>query len=629
MTDTAAKTPTPPTDRATAGAAAGAGSPQGKPAFRLIEGFDLQPLHDEGSTPTAAEPAGLPGVAPFTRGRRADGNSRQGWDLRAQVRHPDPTRAIVEIADAVALGARSLRLVLDPAAEAGIALGEIGLLAPVFDAIPLRVGVDVLAPWAGVQAARDQLAALRPRGGCLGLDPIGSRLRHGGQGPIGPELVAAAGLIGEVAQAAVDLRALRIDTLPISEAGGSAVEELSWALACGVAWLRAGEAQGLSVAATSRQLQLDLAIGGEVFLELAKIRAARTLWARLTEACGQASPLLIHAIQARRGLSRPDPHVNLLRGTASAYASVLGGADAVTVLPFDDRCGLAGARSRRLALTTQLVLQDESQLHRLVDPAGGSWSVEQMTADLCAQAWAAFQALEARGGVQALLEGGALLAWLDPRHATRTQALRRRSLPLTGVSEFPDPEGEPFRAEQVDSAGLRARLGLKAPPAVASAPGLPLPFRPLAAPWERLVDAAAAHSQRGAGPPQVCLLGLGPLAEHSARSSWTTNLLQAGGFDVRAAEDLPDAESALAAADRPVVVLSTSDARLVEGGPALIAALHAAGHRVAVAGRPGPAGSPTAPEAWGAPAPTFLFAGSDVCGSLEVLLRQAGVEILP
>ncbi|NEA13363.1 methylmalonyl-CoA mutase, partial [Streptomyces sp. SID10692] len=238
-----------------------------------------------------------------------------------------------------------------------------------------------------------------------------------------------------------ELRAVAVDALPYHEAGGSAGEELGLSLATGVAYLRALTGAGMSVEAACGQLEFRYAATADQFLTIAKLRAARRLWARVAEASGApaAGAQRQHAVTSPVMMTRRDPWVNMLRTTLATLGAGVGGAESVTVLPFDHALGLPDAFARRIARNTSTILIEESHLARVVDPAGGSWYVERLTDELAAAAWAFFQETERAGGLPAALRSGMVAERLAATWAARSAKLARRKEPITGVSEFPMP----------------------------------------------------------------------------------------------------------------------------------------------------------------------------------------------
>jgi len=345
-------------------------------------------------------------------------------------------------------------------------------------------------------------------------------------------------------------------------------------MAAGVAYLRALTDAGLDVATAARLLEFRYAATDEQFPTIAKLRAARRLWSRVLEASGAADAegQRQHAVSAPTMFTRRDPYVNLLRGTIAGFAAGVGGADAVTVAPFDDAVGAATPFSRRVARNTQALLIQEAHLARVVDPAGGGWLVESLTDALARAGWAFFQEIEAAGGAVVALDSGLLAARVAAVRATREKAVATRRTPITGVSEFPDLAEKPVE---------------RAPRPTAPNGGLPV-YRP-AAPFEAYRDRSDAVAAATGARPTAFLATLGPLAGYSTRASFARNLLAAGGIDAVEAGPTESAEAVAAAWEQsrvPVAVLCSSDALYAERGEATAAALRAAGaRRILVAGR--------------------------------------------
>ena len=196
---------------------------------------------------------------------------------------------------------------------------------------------------------------------------------------------------------------------------------------------------------------------------IARLRALRTVWARVGEVF-EVSPAKRgarqHAVTSWREITRDDPYVNILRGTIATFSAAVGGAEAITVLPFDTAWGLPNDFSRRLARNTQIVLAEESNIGRVNDPAGGAWYIEALTRDIAEAGWAEFQKIEAAGGMVAALADGLVGQALEELNAGRAKLLATRKLPITGVSEFPNPGETPVtdrtpRPEAPQYAGLK------------------------------------------------------------------------------------------------------------------------------------------------------------------------------
>lgn len=301
----------------------------------LEDGLRARPLY---SAHDSAPDPGLPGFAPFVRGGRAEGNTLGGWDVRQRHTAADNGAVLADLENGVA----SLWLAV------GAGGFPVSSLGTVLDGVYLDLAPVVLEAGREVEtAARELLRIYEERGvardaarGNLGADPLGHEARTGDDGF---DLAPVAALARLCAEEYPGLRALTVDALPYHEAGGSAGQELGCSLATGVAYLRELTGAGLSVEQACAQLEFRYAATADQFLTIAKLRAARRLWARVAEVCGAPGGQVQHAVTSPVMMSRRDPWVNMLRATVATLAAGVGGAESVTVLPFDHALGLPDA----------------------------------------------------------------------------------------------------------------------------------------------------------------------------------------------------------------------------------------------------------------------------------------------
>jgi methylmalonyl-CoA mutase len=420
--------------------------------------------------------------------------------------------------------------------------------------------------------------------GNLGIDPLGLHARTGAA----PDLDAAVELAVRTSRTYPRLRAIVVDGLPYHDAGGSDAEELGCSLAAGVAYLRALTAAGLDVAAAANLLEFRYAATADQFMTIAKLRAARRLWTRVTEVSGAPSAQLQHAVTSSAMLTQRDPWVNMLRTTLACFGAGAGGADAVTVQTFDAAIGLPDPFSRRIARNTQALLLEESHLGQVIDPAGGSWYVERLTDDLARAGWAWFQEIERAGGI---VEAFSLVRdRIADTWRRREDNIAHRRDALTGVSEFPNLAEKPVRRKPL-------------PPTPAGG----LPKVRYAQAFEELRDRSDALLAETGSRPRVFLATLGPVAVHTGRSTFAANLFNAGGIETPsgAVGDFPGG----------VACVCSSDKLYAEQAAATVAALKAAGAtHVFLAG---------SPEKWAdTGADGFVFLGCDALSVLHSTYRQ-------
>ncbi len=527
-------------------AKSGAGDPDDQDAalealtYTTYDGIAVRPLYTRDDVHDLAAD-GRPGHPPFVRGATEGGVAAKGWDVRARHADPDPERTKQAVLDDLERGATSIWLVLG---DGGLALDD---LESVLDGVLLDLAPIVLDAGGHTAAAADALLALADRrgvdpaalSGSFGADPIGWRVRTGADADLSllPELASRAA-------ASPKLRVATVDATVYHEAGAGDAQEIGIAAAVGVAYLRALTDAGASVDAALDALEFRFAVTAEQFPSIAKLRAARRVWDRVAELC-DAGPALPgqrqHAVTPAAMLTRRDPWVNMLRATIGCFAAAVGGAESVTVLPFDAAIGLPDDFARRIARNTHAVLHDESSLARVVDAAGGSWFVESLTDSLAEKAWDVFTGIERSGGVRQALDDGSISALIATAREQRDDDIAHRRAAITGVSEFAYVGEAPVVRAPLPTPDERAAL---------------LPRVRYAQDFEQLRDRADAADER----PKVFLAGLGSLATSSARSSFAANLFQAAGVEcVSANGDTDDVVAAFHKSGTTVACLCSSD----------------------------------------------------------------------
>ncbi|KIU14800.1 methylmalonyl-CoA mutase [Mycolicibacterium llatzerense] len=525
------------------------------------DGFPVRPLYT--SLDGLAEPA-LPGHWPFTRGGDAHRDVLAGW----KVAEPFPIAGDVDVADVRMVNGAVLLALTDGTSALEVRVGTGGVpvdqLDRVFEGVFLDLVPVILDAGTDVAGAADQLLTLvqpfdadqRARLSIdLGADPLTAPL-SGRAAATEADVVATAAKLTEYVGG---VRAVTVDAAALHNLGSSASLELAGAIAAGVAYLRLLTESGLSVADALRQISFRFAADDDQFATIAKLRAARRLWARVAEVAGapDAGAATIHAVTSKAMMSQRDPWVNMLRTTLAAFAAGVGGADTVLVETFDAAIdgGLPGTAvtfSRRMARNTQLLLLEESHLGRVIDPSGGSWFVEDLTDQLAQQAWTKFQELESLGGFVAARDHlGAQIAEVA---ALRADDIAHRRTALTGVNEFPNLEENPLA--QTDSFPGVVRY---------------------AAAFEALRNRSDAYLAKTGKRPQAVLLPVGPLAEHNIRTTFASNLLASGGIEV-VNPGTVDAAGVFAVADgHAAAVVCGTDARYAEEASGVVKAARAAG----------------------------------------------------
>lgn len=522
------------------------------------DGFAVRPLYT--SLDGLAEPS-LPGHWPFTRGGDAHRDVLAGWKVTESF-------PIAADADVATVNGAILLALTDGTSAVEVRTGPGGVpvdqLDRVFEGVFLDLVPVILDAGADLAGAADQLLTLvepfdadqRARLSIdLGADPLTAPLSGRAAAAEADVVATAAKLTGYDG----GVRAVTVDAAALHNLGASASLELAGALAAGVAYLRLLTESGLSAADALRQLSFRFAADDDQFATIAKLRAARRLWARVAEVVGapDSGAATIHAVTSKAMMSQRDPWVNMLRTTLAAFAAGVGGADTVLVETFDAAIdgGLPGTAvtfSRRMARNTQLLLLEESHLGRVVDPSGGSWFVEDLTDQLAQQAWTKFQELESLGGFVAARDH--LSAQIAEVAARRADDIAHRRTALTGVNEFPNLAETPLA--QTDSFPGVVRY---------------------AAAFEALRNRSDAYLAKTGKRPQAVLLPVGPLAEHNIRTTFASNLLASGGIEAVNPGTVAAEGVAAAAAGQVAAVVCGTDARYADEASDVIKAARAAG----------------------------------------------------
>ncbi len=578
------------------------GAPFATLESRTHDGLTIEPLYRR-ATEAAAIAGRPPGAA---------------WTIMQRVDHPDPAAANAQILDDLENGGTGLVLVFAGSISAnGFGLDpSAATLARTLDGVKLDAGIAVdlnLSPPTR-HAVRDLAALVKSRGIDpaqvdlrWGIDPIGGFAATGGSAKSWNALAPAfATMIGELAGDNFRGRFAVADGRIVHNAGGSQAQELAFALASAIAYLRALEAGGMALAAARDAIYFRLSADADQFLTMAKFRAARKLWARVEQACGLTpKPALVAAETAWRTMTKRDPYVNMLRTTIAVAAAGLGGADAITALPHTAPLGLPDAFARRIARNTQLVLLEESNLARVADPAAGAGALEAITGQMCHAAWSAFQQIEDAGGAWAALERGLIQQDVAAVRAERENAIARRTDILTGTNEYPD-------INEVVPAVLDVAPVTPPQDRAATIKAAALPRIRLAEPFEQLRDASDRILAQTGARPRIFLATLGKLADYGGRANFAKNFFEAGG--IAAVEREGTTLAAFAASGAKLACLCGADETYAGEAEATAVALKAAGARhIYLAGRAGALEQALRKAGIG----TFIHAGCDALATLR------------
>jgi len=589
------------------------GAPFASLESKSYDGIAVEPLYGR-----ASDAAVVPGRAPGTP-----------WEVMQRIEIGDGAAANAQVLQDLNNGANSLALVFQGS------VGDYGyglhpseaMLRDALKDVHLDWGIAVelqLGPLckdaALMLANMVQMIGIPPSGVNIrfGFDPIGLLAANGWNNIAWPHMAPVfASLLEELKSQGFAGPFAVGDGRPVHAAGGSEAQELAFALSTALAYLRALEAGGIPLDDARRMIFFRLAADQNQFLTIAKFRGLRKLWSRVEEACGlEPQPAFVTAETAWRMMTKRDPHGNIVRGTIAAFAAAIGGANAVTVLPFSAALGLPDAFARRVARNTQTILIEESNLHRVADPAAGSGAIETLTDELCATAWALFQEIEKAGGPAEALRAGLIQSEVAKVRSLRETAAARRKDSLVGTSDFPDlaeapvtvldaPHSVPCKGEQTAE-----------------------PLRPmrLSEPFETLRDRSDAHLAEHGERPKIFLAHLGNAADFNARASFAKSLFEAGGIAALAtegAQSFDDMVQGFKASGATLACLCSSDTvYAAEGAKAAKALTQAGAKHIYLAGKPGKLEA----ELKSAGVEAFVFAGGDMLAMLNGAHATLGLK---
>jgi methylmalonyl-CoA mutase len=371
----------------------------------------------------------------------------RAWEVAILAAHPDPARANAEILADLRGGAAAAVIRIDPTGKTGVALGSAAGLTRALEGVilefaPVALDAGFLGPqaadWLGAAAKASPSALLR-----FHLDPLSAFAEAGASpGPVEAHLISAANVAARLVETYPQAQLFLASGRGVHEAGGGEAAEVAFAAASAIAYAKALVRAGLPMAQAFARVTLGLTADADYFATIAKLRAARAVWARIAQACGADPVARIEARSSRRMLTAKDAWTNMIRLTAAGFGAAVGGADSVVLGAFTDALGLPTEFARRQSRNAQLVLMEEAHIGRVADPAAGSGYVEALTDQIARAAWVEFQAIEAVGGVIPALASGQIA-----RAVEAAKGARPADPKIIGVTAFPPARETPVEVE--------------------------------------------------------------------------------------------------------------------------------------------------------------------------------------
>lgn len=545
-----------------------------KLVWRTNEGFNVEPVYRAEDIANLKTTESLPGEFPYVRGTRRDNE----WLHRQEIIADTPEEANAIALDVLNKGINSLGFKVAEAADIPVLLKGITLSAVEINiSCCMSKVMDVakaLVAYIREQKAEDSFT------GSIDFNPLRKAFKKGAE--IDPKAVTASALeMLDIVAPVPALRCLAVDSLMLGNAGAFIYQELGYAMSWGAAWMTSLTEAGRSADEVARRIKFNMCISSNFFMEIAKFRAARMLWAQIVELYKggkEAAKMHTHAVTSRFNQTIYDAHVNLLRSQTEAFSAAVAGVDSMTVTPFDVPYQRPDAFSERIARNQQFLLKEESHLDKVVDPAGGSYYVETLTVSIAREAWKLFLETEDKGGFFAAVAAGAVQDAVNASCEKRHQDVARRKEILLGTNQYPNLNEK--AADKIKTSGCcTCCCGGKEEKGEHALSG-----RRAATDFEALRLATEASAHR----PKVFMLTIGNLAMRLARAQFSSNFFGCAGYEIIDNLGFNTVEEGIAAAldkKADVVVLCSSDDEYATLAPEAFKALDGRAEFV-VAGAP-------------------------------------------
>lgn len=528
-----------------------------KLVWRTNEGFDVQPVYRAEDIADFKTTNSLPGQYPYVRGTRTEND----WLTRQDIIAETAEEANAIALDVLTKGVTSLGFKVAAPEDLAVLLKGIDLA---------KVEINLTCcPGKVVEVAKALVAAVAAAGandtfrGSIDYNPLRRQFRHGVEGVESAEIAAKAAELLDVVAPVASLRCLAVDSDILANAGAFIYQELGYALAWGAQWMTLLTEAGRSADEVAKRIKFNMCVSSNFFMEIAKFRAARMLWAQIVKQYGAdeaAAKMLVNATTSRFNQTIYDAHVNLLRSQTETFSACVAGVDSIVTTPFDTPYKTPDAFSERIARNQQFLLKEESHMDKVVDPAGGSYYVEELTVAIAKEAWKLFLATEEEGGFFACTGEGkvqkAVNASCEKRH---TDVARRKEI-LLGTNQYPNINEK--AAGKIETSGCKCHCGCgheDGPNALIN--------KRAATDFEALRLETEAAAKR----PKVFMLTIGNLAMRLARAQFSTNFFGCAGYEIidnLGFNTVEEGVDAALAKDADVVVICSSDDEYAELAPA-------------------------------------------------------------
>ncbi len=489
-----------------------------KLVWRTNEGFNVQPFYRREDIADLPFIGSLPGEFPYVRGTKENNE----WLIRQQVQGETPEEMNKHALHILDKGVESL----------GIKVGNAEDLKVILNGIDLKkVEVNVTCcPGKAVEVAAALVALIKEAGaqddfkGSVDYNPFRRLLKHGLAFP--KDAVKEGSALYETVKDVKNLKCFAVDSFMFNNAGAYITQELGYALAWGAEWMTLMTEAGMTADEVASRIKFNMGISSNYFMELAKFRAGRMLWAEIVKAYGAADEkckMHVHAVTSMFNQTLYDSHVNLLRSMTETMSAALAGVDSLETLPFDLCYECPDEFSERIARNQQVLLRDESHLDKVVDPAGGSYYIETLTASIAAQAWKVFNEVEDNGGFDAMLKSGEIQKKVNESGVKRHLDVARRKENLLGTNQYPN-----FNEKALDKIKNTCCCNCGCGAEVEDGAVEALNFDRAASQFETL----RLDTEKSSVRPKVFMLTIGNLAMRLARAQFSANFFGCAGYEI-------------------------------------------------------------------------------------------------
>ena len=523
-----------------------------KLVWRTNEGFNVQPMYRAEDIENFTTTSSLPGQVPYIRGTRTDND----WLTRQEIPATDPAEANKQALEAISKGVNSIGFhVSEPSAE------SIKALIKDIDLEKVEINVKSCTCKA-LNLVKALVEVLKAEGktevfhGSVDYNPFRPALKHGKTVDASAVAQTAKAII-EAAKDVPALRVLAVDSDMLNNAGAYIFQELGYALVWGAQYLTMLTDAGMSIDEVAPRIKFNMGISSNYFMEIAKFRAARMLWAEIVKqyepSCCCAGKMVAHATTSRFNMTIYDAHVNLLRSQTEAMSAALAGVDSITVTPFDVTYKTPDAFSERIARNQQFLLKEESHLDKVVDPAGGSYYVETLTVSIAKEAWKLFINVAEEDGFLSQLNNGTVQQAVKETSEKRHNDMARRKEILLGTNQYPN--FNETASQKIENDGTCCCC--KHQPE-GSDQSKALPKERMASDFEQLRLA----TERSAHRPKVFMLTIGNLAMRLARAQFSSNFFGCAGYEIIdniGFNTIDEGLTAAAEKNADIIVLCSSD----------------------------------------------------------------------